>query len=46
MNGTILRWLEQYKIFQPQLICYLLNFIVYIITFTTIACAYDLYLKI
>ena len=28
MNGTILRWLEQYKIFQPQLICYLLNFIV------------------
>ena len=25
MNGAILRWLEQYKIFQPQLICYLLN---------------------
>ena len=44
MNGTILRWLEQYKIFQPQLICYLLNFIVYIITFTTIACAY-VYIK-
>lgn len=44
MNGTILRWLEQYKIFQPQLICYLLNFIVYIITFTTIACVY-VYIK-
>ena len=44
MNGAILRWLEQYKIFQPQLICYLLNFIVYIITFTTIACAY-VYIK-
>ncbi len=40
MNGSILRWLEQYKIFKPQFICYLLNFIAYIITFTTIACIF------
>lgn len=44
MNGSILRWLKQYKIFEPQFVCYLLNFIVYIITFTTIACAY-VYIK-